>query len=609
MPTFFVDLVNNGSRDLKQASAVVSSSGVPISEVATVKNLLAGAQQTLSLTPKSPLLTGYHELRFELGTNDQATSNTDVKMLCTFEDTVHVLAGADLEFVPGSAKIENSADTLRAHSTVFVSAQLRNNGDVDVADAQLQLLVGGTNGYEAETLNDAKMVVIPLVAAHSMQKVLFRWEDDRIAGEQHVSLVVNRNHSIKETSYDNNTIDLKPFDLPILGNFGISRFAVSPHTIKPGTPVNFEIVSSNSQNTARGPVTIEFGFKNKVTGNSTTRRIAVRIPAEGETTSSGKLLAVAGQDVAFAEIDPSLDLEESMPSDNSTETQLLQVLPIAPGSSAIQISKDFQIFGLHNIEWLPGGTLRLQNRFTTKHDVIPLDMEQVVTGTVTAKLDNGPTQRDNKWSVAPWRLQAGSEENPGPITLRIPGGENSPGLMHDIFVTARAPEDRASAVQFRARFEQEQQWRSFEVPSSIPAAEKRVYLGRYDLGDGVLDLEIDNVTSKPVTLAMFEIVPVEGTAVSPAYELPPVQNADGSAGAQFPGSGMLKIADTAKSAGEHLYQIRIGSAAHDAIQWHQWKTVEAGQNRIALGQYIQVRALLRPGENRQPLIRTMELAW
>jgi hypothetical protein len=427
------------------------------------------------------------------------------------------------------------------------------------------------------------------------------------AGEQRVWIVANRQKTARETDYDNNAIEVPPFSVRQLGDFRLTSLQVEPLEAEAGTTLTVAFTVSNDADTTRGPVDVEFGSRNPLTGarKPQNRKIPV-ISANGMETVRAQVPMEPGMTEFYAIANSTKDLEESDAGGNEAHLDLHPVVVLAkgrdPASARIDLGRFFAGSAARNMELIPGGPIRLQDRFTSSPGAMPVDPAWLVSGEVAKGGVTPVDDSDGKWLLGPWRLEAARDEGAGPVALRIPGASAREGLLHDVFVLSVSSMNYKGgrAGTFEAQIEGEPP-RRFDFAAQSPwSQEQRIALGKHDLRDGALDITISPTTGSAAALISFELVPAAGLVTSPILRLP---------GIIAPGAAALKFDDSSTSPGEMIYSYRLGAEdRRGGIEWADWRRLDGREGSLAGGgNRLQWRLEVLPSGDNRPVLRRAEL--
>lgn len=540
---------------------------------------------TVNFHTQKPLAPGSQTLTVSITRTADANS-TSAQPLLRHTQTIDVQSAPDLYFLPSSPRIR-ATGLHRAGTTIFIDAILVNSGAAPAHNPTVHLLIGDPlNGTPAASLNDLNYLPVPEVPGNSRMPITFRWENPS-EGNHSLWLVVNRDKSVRESDYSNNTQALPPIVVVPMGDFRISSLSIDPMTVTVPSRLGYHVTCCQNGGTTCGPVLVEYGLKNPLTGVSESRTTSIReLGPDTSITLDLTTPAGPGFSVAYATINADRDQEEADP-DNDTAT--VQILPVeqldAPsvtaggGQRLLLPLTDCWASGL---EAIPGNGLRLMDSFTSSTGLIPISRDMVVGGAVA---DSSPS--DDKWLVAPWLLEALGTENPGPVRLRIPVPDARHGVPHELRVElfANANYLGSPTGSFKVSINGEPARPIMYAPQTGPTGKRRVSLGLFIPHDNKVDITIEPQSGKTTALIAFEIVPSYGHAISSAFTLPP---------AWVGGRGQLEFSDTATSSGAVSYQVRTGRRSESGtIEWSAWTRLNGRTLALpAMPQTIQWQALV-----------------
>jgi hypothetical protein len=250
----------------------------------------------------------------------------------------------------------------------------------------------------------------------------------------------------------------------------------------------------------------------------------------------------------------------------------------------------------NDFELLPGDGLRLKDRLSSSTGLIRSDPTQYVSGALAEKLD--AEANDNMWSLQPWLLKSFAGENPGSIKLRIPGGTVGPGVLHDVQILLPAPGNPAAGRtgSFKLSIEGGPQ-QTYDFGAST--GERMVNIGRFDLHDGALDVEVSPVPGIATEIRAFELTAAVGYVESTYFAWKGER-----------GTAELRFDDSSTSAGAVQYALRTGAMGAHEITWSDWAPVAERRAELQLSndQLLQWRAFVLPEASGPAVIRKVELA-
>lgn len=617
-PVVRARVFNTSDTLLRNMVATLHHAGAAVSDPVTVTDIPGQDSREVTLVARSPLPAGRTELQVRVRPADADT--TPAERLAapgtTHTLAVDVLPGPDLEFVPESVRVSGANDRLVAQNTVFIRAELRNNGGVPVTGANLSLLQDDpVSGREMQTINDSVQWPVERVEPGETVPVLFRWENARNAGPQRVWLVVNRNKSVRETNHDNNTIAVPEFEVLPLVNYSLAGFTVSPAVGREGTSVSLRAEALNSGAYADGPVDLDIGFQNPLGGNPRrVRHVFPRLepgtPAAFETT----LPLNARAPVAFATINASREVEELDAGDNTLQKPLQVIRPLAD----VPCSGDVFTFAtilpdctVRNMQLLPGGGMRPDDRYGHTVAFLPFETEWVIEAPVpdTTSTD---VHNDGAWITLPWRLEASRDEQTSPVVIAVPVPEEGRGV----------PLRLHAVVQFSANYRggrvgafdaaigdaldrgdaAASRFSRFDVPASLTGdSDQRVLIDSRTWTTSTVELAIRQPAGVGVVIVGFEYRLAAGLAESPLFEVPEERHdrpARLRAEGYFPAGSSVRLA------------WRCGRwQGDDAIEWTDWSPYHHGAAGIpALGDLVQWKVLAAPASDKasMPVISNVE---
>jgi hypothetical protein len=620
-PTINFRLFNTTTGTLNNLRTSLWEKGSMLTEEGTVSGIPPLGWRDGTLALRAPLAEGRHDFELFIRPRDEDTSPSQRAANVGTSHTVvlNVLAGPDLMFQPDSVRVTGSQGRLTAQSTVYIHAQLHNAGRVEARSVALQLLGDDPKtGKEMQTINDTNQTIIASIAPDETVPVTFRWENARTAGGQpNLWLTINRTGSVRETSTENNAIAVPPFDLNAITNYTISSFNVTPLVGREGTSATLHVSAMSSGSFADGPVELETGFQNPLDGES--RKVRHKFPLMEPNTPADfntTLALHARMPVAFANINASRELEELDGGDNTTQTAL-QVVRALDKVPRVGNRYDFTtILGectVTNMQMLPGGVLRPDDRFSHVAGYMPFDPDWVVDYPLAPEPAEEPT-KDQRWTILPYLLAAQREERTTPILLQLPlpvGHEAdipltllgvtqfSPnyqggriGAM-DVAVGAEISDEDTSASAFRR----------VDVPAGVNVeSDQFIPLATDTWATTSVAVALRQPPTVGVRLAAFQYRLAAGVIESPLWEVPERDHGRTallSAVGDFPSETKVLVAwRTGKWQGDH------------DIEWSAWSALQPNEAETEpLDDLLQWKlvAIPAPGNAVMPVISKVEL--
>ncbi len=131
-----------------------------------------------------------------------------------------------------------------------------------------------------------------------------------------------------------------------------------------------------------------------------------------------------------------------------------------------------------------------------------------------------------------------------------------------------------------------------------PNAPQRFYLGRYSLGDEMLDVTLNTTTGSAVSLVGFEIAPAAWlrNLTSDPFACANWEKAS------------LRYEAIAADLGQVKLEYRCGEDRAGSIVWSDWVAVPPrGLELPSQGRLLQWRVTMKPGALVQPILRKVEL--
>jgi hypothetical protein len=608
-PTFACDVWNTGIDMTRDAMVTLYQGDEPLVQSQLLTQLSPGAKRQMLFASKRSLPAGDTTVTVLIHRHDPTTTATDAwETVYERTNAVHICRAPDLEIVPGSVVAELPSEGLIARTSVIIHALLRNKGEVDARGVRMQLMIDDpTTGTEAVMLNEERAATISEVPAGATIPIVARWENCTVAGWPVLWLVVNGAHTIKEPDYTNNVARVPSFKVRQLGDFRAVALDLSAEQAAAGTTVTLLAAVSSDADIARGPLDVELGWRNPLTGKSQRERhIIGQIPPCTTMTLGVAMAFDPDYTEGYAIVNPSKELEESDAGGDEASRRITPVLPLtarAAATSATDLTGDLARTISYNTELLPGPALRLQDHFTSSSGLMPVDSSWAMgKDFITAPRGDADTG-DGKWVVAPWLIEACASEYCPPLSLRVPIAPWIPGASYDLYVHATGSNNyRGGPVHRFGVAIGEGKFATIEVKAQAsPGATQRCHVGSFRAHDPNVNLSIWQLPGSGVVIRGVEIVPAVGTVESPIYQYQP-----------RPGTSMtLKFTDNDASGSAIHYWIRCGDTGPTgAIVWGEWTDVSGKQSVLPGTQhFFQWRAELRLADGPpRPTIKRVEIA-
>jgi len=572
---------------------VASLDGKAIGEAQRVEipNKISGAifdiNSSIALEPPVTTLT------LEVYPLQTSATVAETTVTITYPEAI----AADLELIPETARAYSKTGEFVANATVFLEAELRNNGKTEAKNILLQAFKDSpTTGTELKTINDMSSMRGGDLKPGESKKVTFRWEYPTLNEQPAIYLVVNKSKVIRELNYDNNSVHIPTFTVQHIGNYTVPEFEVSPRYAAPGTTVTVHAVLQHEGPDHNRPVTVEVGWNRNFDGETTSTRMPVHF-VDGWATVTHELIASPDFNRAFINVNADLENEESDPGDNVKKSENMAVIALPPldVNQPWQLSNTLLLGTAYNLVSPMPGVLRVAPRFTSTTELLLMDMTNVTTGSATVQ----QSATDNAWSVAQWRVVAEPGEDPGAIGFRLP----IPGLKHDLsgLLSGYVVKQGNVTPTIDVRNEEGSEWNRVSA--------SRVY------GDKVVaDIGYLNMMDRNVHWQMKQSDPKQGFRMeyltfhpealdweSPPYMMPPESI-----------NKLLGITMNTDDLGawtSFWIEWRTGtSAGTGGIDWTNWSSAQnAWDVSIRCEQYIQIRVIGVPVKGKKPYLDNFRL--
>ncbi|MCX7718674.1 MAG: C25 family cysteine peptidase [Candidatus Sumerlaeaceae bacterium] len=529
LPRFLFEVWNTGTDEVNEAEVVVLQDGEPLADASAIRQIQPGQKRDVVVAGRSMLPEGRHKLTAEVRLRDREATAGPPRVVWREPLEVRVVPGPNLAFVDGSIRIVNPAGgPLIARRTIEVSAEVINTGQAPMPRVPLHLLLDDpATGREAPTINDMTSQLLGEFAPGQRRRVVFRYDDNnQSGGVTPMWLTVNRHRSLRETSYDDNTVTvpLTPIEQP--ANYVVTSLSMEPRMVRPGDIMRLALTAKNDGPSTRTRVDIECGLRNAEGDKRVPRRLMADTLGPGEERAFETTVPATGDmQIVYATINASKELDELTYGDNNLEVPLVWIrsvdsLPVA-SDGVRSLRTTLADASVANMERLPGGSIRTLDKITSPLPNIILSKSHYVSGVLQTTATGDAVWQDNAWSLDSWLLAAGPSEKPGPIRLRVPGALDEPGLQHDVYVLLRS----ATAFQggrlgpVAVRIEDEPSSRTLYPPmTTAQPADALMYAGRHDLRDGHLDIEFEPIPGFYCYVLYFDLRPAVSEVVSCVYE-------------------------------------------------------------------------------------------
>ncbi len=608
-PTFFCDVWNVG-RETIQGAVVTLFRGVEaIAQSQTLAALAPGAKRQMLFVSRQPLPAGETTLSLLIQRRDPQTTDSDLwHTLYEHSSVVRIKRAPDLVLIPESVVTDVPPEGIVARTSIRVRASLRNDGEVPVRNVRLQLMIDDpTTGTEAVMLNDERAGLISEVPAGATIPIEARWENCNEVGSPRVWLVVNGARTVKERDYSNNVALVPPFKVRRLGDFKAVGLDVSSRVANEGTSVTILAGASSDADIPRGPLDVEVGLRNPLTGKSeSVRDLIPEIGPMTTTTIAAALPYSTEFTEAYAIVNASKELEELDQGGNELRSPIWPMIDLSArseGNGRIDLTGDLARVVAYNVSLVPGPALQLNDKFTSSAGMIPADRSWASGGAFVARYPGPDDATDNKWLVAPWLIEAAPKEQCAPVQLRVPIASWQPEVDYDVYLYALASEKYKGGrvTKVEASIENGSTV-TLETKSDARASgPQRLYAGRYRSEDPSLDITLAQIAGHGAVIKGVEIVPAVGVVESPVYHF-----------SNAPRAATLTFTDNDRDARHIRYEVRIGKTSQPpaAIDWGEWRVVT--DKRVLLGSdydLLQWRAWMqRSDQSLRPTVKGVEVS-
>jgi len=567
--------VDNDSEEIAGTFvAQLSREGTSFSPEIPVTALQPGERTRINIPCEAPLPKGTMDLELVL----KETSSTQ-----RYSVEAEVKEASNLHFVPGSARAWNARGRFVQRETVYLAARLKNSGGSVARNIGLQALIGSAeNGTEAITINEAKQEQLKDFAPGEEREVLFRWENADNAGEYQVHLVVNKMTTVRESTFDDNSIAMPLIKIQQVRNLSVQKLEVSPNVAAVDEPLELRMAFGDDSNTTAGPVLIEYGLKNTLTGaTSNTQETLPYVDNDQLLTRS--LRFAQGFNHVYATVNADREIEELSWNDATSNLPISTIIDSAAlpkENFSFSLKPLFTQGNIANMDVIGTSSLVMKDTFTSSAVSLPLLADYVTSGLIT----NTPADagRDNQWSVSHGALMAWAGENAGEIVYKIPVTTTavSENWQYDVYATVAAGMENGTPLgQFKLKLE-DGAWSSFDFSTGNGGPMRDVLLGTAYLRNGALDFSIGHVPDASVRILSIQLHPQVSTWTSPIISISgPVSRVDGVG---------INLADNLS------LETRTGMRNATGVAWYAWQHWSDEQPGSSVsGNLFQVRATLQ----------------
>jgi hypothetical protein len=597
-PTLACEIWNVGTEESPDDLVTILASGELLAQSQRLAKLAPQTKRPMTFVCKKPLPPGITTVTLVIQRQELATSSSGHwQTVYERTDPVRIFRAPDIEIVPGSVRADVPPEGIIARTSVRIRALIRNNGEVAARNVRYQLMLDDpTTGTAAVMLNDERAGIIREIPPGATIPLEARWENCSEPGTPNLWLVVNGAKTVKEPNYANNVAAVPSFKVRRLGDFRALALDVSPRECAEGTTVVLQCAVSSDADVARGPLDIEIGMRNPITHVSESEHLVLDTIASATTTTLRAVLPYRPDFTeAYAIVNSSKELEELDSGGDEVVTPMTPIIelkeePARGHVTELDLSSDFARALSYNVEWVPGPALRLSETPTSSTGLLPAMPEWAVGGDFIPRPIGAAGEHDNKWTVAPWLIEAHPTEQCAPLQLRVPVAPWLPDTPYDVYVYLPpvAPSKGSKSLGFELAVE--------SSPRIVVSAQtwkdtgnlQRRYLTRTQPQNAWLDLTIYQTSGTAAILKGVEIVPVAGVVDSPIYLMPESPR----------GAHKLTFIDSDPDGSAVKYWVRSGTTAlGSAIAWRDWTPVVNKSAQLdPRANVFQWRAMLLPSE-------------
>jgi hypothetical protein len=410
---------------------------------------------------------------------------------------------------------------------VFLAGLLTNNGDQPTLKTEIQAWSESpTTGTVLTTINELTGIPIPPLQPGEIREVLYRWENAINPGNHRVWLRANRPPQTRESTMEDNDLEIPPITLLPLPNMRAEVLGVNPPVITPNQRAVIKFEVSDEWPGGRGPIEVQFGFENPLTGKTSTRTFSLP-DLEKKQVIEGPVEAGPEPVIAFAMVNSDKEWEELdiKASRSAKPTNLLLPattwLVSASDGSHVSLAEILPLSVPDGTRYIPGQGLAIDSTANgIRHDILPIPSH---ARSMAARPNMGP---DDILGRATWRFrdntfQAAAVPDPSDLTLRVPV-DPSLGTITTASLSVEVALGQIPGVTHEFSLSSGPD-RPF-VPVSVPPDPNRraqwVPIGPVTITSGVVNLRVRPGTMRESSIGRIGVLTPTASAVSPWLEVP-----------------------------------------------------------------------------------------
>ncbi|GAB4323456.1 MAG: hypothetical protein Kow0059_18830 [Candidatus Sumerlaeia bacterium] len=598
-----------------------------ISEPALIAQLPEAGTKDVELTMKEIMPPGQYPIVILIAQEQPERAGIlDPLVLRAVTKTLWLAPGHDLEVEADS--IEFESQHFLVGETVFITAVVTNRGSAPSREVTVRAYRNNSNiaDNQAKPAFPTPEVKVPVLQPGQSHKVRLRWDNTDVVGYQNLIVVADPDRSGGEKYWENNSAS-RPIFIKKPANLRLRNdlTEVTPDVITRRSRVHVKTVIENNGDWNADPATFEV-FELGVAGDQRPlfpkRMLPALVPGQ-QTTEEFSWAVQEDYPALNIVINRLRDAAESSHSDNTflvappyvfAAGRLAETEGVAgAGTRRLLSLSPTLIWGRQDRVFVkPSNHLQfVKQGEPVEYLNVPFSPDLVLNPEVTAApADSDSSSTDNFWEVGDMLLQAGPDEDPQPIRIAVPVPAGLDAQFFDLYILGRSSADvnNYPASFCEVRVGGDSQFHPLDWTREIRVwGTDRLFVGRYPVGDGVLELEIrKNKTGVWTTLYELVFAPYRGRFDSPVYFFPrPLFRSP---------RGRLLLA------GEHItpesvrLSVRCGEMFDEGrMLWTNWSPIpldEAGRSAefSLTGRYLQFQLQLAGEPTKEPIITAIDYA-
>lgn len=514
----------------------------------------------------------------------------------TLDFSSRVPVGPNMRVVPATIRVEKPSHL--QGETVFISAEIENNGDTIIENYETQLWVYQPWVRDSLATPFAQSFFVQQkepIYPGERRSVRTRW--DPPATQPSVVPLVLTVRAEQESDLSDNaaTVEVHWAALP---NLAVTedRIRVSHRLVLEGDEVAVSVpVFNTSPQDFRYPFIVTVDALHLDGG---TRRVHTEtlppMRARSQTMLQFRWRVAAGEHRLHINANADREYGEASPRDNEVTLNFDVLL------AAASVGRDPQDWNsetlrpwttLWNLRRGPQETIEFVGRDMREGRELRLEQEYFVDAVPPPP--GAENAADSRYSFDRGAISISEQETASPLRMRVPLWDSGT-MIYDVYVNQRGrlPNDPYPSGSFRYRLEQQQWSEVTEATSGF------VHLGRVNSRDNILDLEISTPeTPSRNEFTGWRVVPVKGSIQGPVILTEEFPTGTAKVDGDFPGETSAMVF------------VRYGYGAREDVQWSAWGGIAPGR-RVPTpapgARYFQWRVDLFGDGTETPSFRSME---